>query len=325
LYLNVWKRAVHSVCGRLYRDSNGDPRRSVMVAGTARSGTTWLAEIIASQSRSRIMFEPFHSRLVPGFRGFQYFQYMRPEESNDELLAYCRQVFSGSIRNRWIDREIEHLLPTYRVIKEIRANLFLQWAHRRFPEVPFVLILRHPCAVVASRMQLGWATDQDIESFLAQPKLLEDFLYDKLDLIRACRTAEEKHATIWCISYLVPLRQLPAGEVSIAWYERLCTQPATELPRILQGTGQGYRASLLDRLHQPSKTTVATSPVMQGRHVVDCWKRDLSSDQVRRILSVVERFGLGFLYDESPLPLIDGSNMPGIGRELRSSLGDESM
>jgi hypothetical protein len=312
--LKVWKRVVHAVCGRLYQDLNRDIGKSLLVAGTARSGTTWLAEILASQGRSRIMFEPFHSRLVPGFRGFQYFQYMRPEESNDDLLAYCRQVFSGTIRDRWIDREVEHLLPTYRVIKEIRANLFLQWAHRRFPEVPLVLILRHPCAVVASRMQLGWATDDDIDPFLAQPKLVQDFLYDKLDLIKAGRTAEEKHAIIWCISYLVPLRQLPAGEVSIAWYERLCTQPATELPRILRGTGQDYRALMLHRLHQPSKTTVATSPVMQGRHVVDRWKRDLSADQVRRILAVVERFGLGSLYDESPLPLVAGSDIPAVGR-----------
>src|SRR5918995_2655527 len=202
LHLKLWKRAVHTFCGSLYRDSNGDAGQSIMVAGTARSGTTWLAEIIASQMASRIMFEPFHSRLVPAFSGFHYFHYMRPEEQNDELLTYCRRVFTGTIRHRWIDREVEHLFPTHRIIKEIRANLFLKWARIRFPQVPLVLILRHPCAVVSSRMQLGWATDEDIEPFLAQPRLVHDFLEDKLDMIRSAQSPEEKHAVIWCVSYL---------------------------------------------------------------------------------------------------------------------------
>jgi hypothetical protein len=273
-----------------------------MVAGTARSGTTWLAELIASQVASRIMFEPFHSRLVPAFSGFHYFQYMRPEDRNEELLAYCDKVFTGAIRNRWIDREVEHIFPTHRIIKEIRANLFLKWAHVRFPQVPLVLILRHPCAVVSSRMQLGWATDEDIEPFLAQPPLVRDFLGDKLDLIRSAQTPEEKHAVIWCVSYLVPLKQLEPGEVTVVSYERLRTEPEIELPRVFYGVGLGYRASLFGRLDRPSKTTVAASPVMSGRGTVGRWTRELSSAQVRRILSVVEGFGLGSIYGDSVVP-----------------------
>jgi hypothetical protein len=303
LHLNLWKRAVHSICGRLYRDSKPDLSRSMMIAGTARSGTTWLAELVASQIASRIMFEPFHSRLVPAFSGFHYFQYMRPEDQNEELLAYCRRVFTGRIRNRWVDREIEHIFPTHRVIKEIRANLFLKWIHVRFPQVPLVLILRHPCAVIASRMQLGWATDEDIEPFLAQPLLVRDFLEDKLDLVRSAQTAEEKHAVIWCVSYLVPLKQLGAGEVTVVSYERLRTEPEIELPRVFEGIGLGYRASLFDQLDRPSKTTVSASPVMSGRGTVGRWTRELSSEQIRRILAVVEGFGLGSLYGESIVPI----------------------
>lgn len=302
LHLKLWKRAVHAFCGRLYRDSNADPTRSVMVAGTARSGTTWLAEIIASQMASRIMFEPFHSRLVPAFSDFNYFQYMHPEEQNDELLAYCARVFTGTIRHRWIDREVEHIFPTYRIIKEIRANLFLKWIRIRFPQVPLLLILRHPCAVVSSRMQLGWATDEDIEPFLAQPRLVHDFLEDKLDIIRSAQSPEEKHAVIWCVSYLIPLQQLQAGEATLVCYERLCSEPEREVPRIFHGIGLGYRASLFSRLHQPSKTTVSHSPVMRGHGRIGRWTRELSPSQIRRILTVVDRFGLGSLYGDSLAP-----------------------
>jgi hypothetical protein len=307
LHLKLWKRALHAVCGRLYRDSHPDVGRSIMVAGTARSGTTWLAELIASQVASRIMFEPFHSRLVPAFSGFNYFQYMRPGDENEELLAYCRRVFTGAIRNRWIDREVDHILPTHRIIKEIRANLFLKWVHVRFPQVPLVLILRHPCAVVSSRMQLGWATDEDIEHFLIQPPLVRDFLEDKLDLVRSAQTPEEKHAVIWCVSYLVPLKQLAPGEVTLVSYERLRTQPEIELPRVFHGIRVGYRASLFDRLDRPSKTTVSASPIMTGGGAVGRWSHELSSAQVHRILAVVEGFGLGSIYGDSVLPVGDAS------------------
>ncbi|HEU5304986.1 MAG TPA: sulfotransferase [Gemmatimonadales bacterium] len=303
LRLHLWNRAVHAVCGRLYRDANRDPGRSLMVAGTARSGTTWLAEVIASQTKSRIMFEPFHSRLVPAFRAFRYFQYMRPEEPDDELLDYCRQVFTGAIRDRWIDREVEHLRPTNRVIKEIRANLFLKWIRVRFPEMPLVVIVRHPCAVVWSRLQLGWATDGDIEPLLDQSKLVQDFLEDRLDLIRSARTPEEKHAVIWCVSYLVPLTQLAPQDATVVSYERLRTEPSIEVPGLFRAIGLSFRASLFDRLDRPSKTTVAASPVMGGGSSVGRWARELSPAQVRRILAVVEGFGMGSLYGDSLVPI----------------------
>jgi hypothetical protein len=65
------------VYAALYRDTVGRLDRSMIVAGTARSGTTWLAEIIASQVPCRIMFEPFQPRKVQAYSQFEYFQYLR--------------------------------------------------------------------------------------------------------------------------------------------------------------------------------------------------------------------------------------------------------
>jgi hypothetical protein len=75
------------------------------------------------------------------------------------FTSFARKVFTGEIRNRWIDRQNERIYSRYRLIKEIRINLALKWLHDNFPEVPILFLMRHPCAVVASRMELGWATD----------------------------------------------------------------------------------------------------------------------------------------------------------------------
>ncbi len=146
-------------------------------------------------------------------------QYLRPGEEHEALNSFCQRLFRGEIRDSWIDSEIGCLRPRFRLIKEIRGTLFLGWLQEQFPDVQMMLLLRHHCAVVASRVSLDWATDGDLDSFLAQPALRERIPMEELQRIRTEGSDVEKHAAIWCVSYLVRLRQfavsgcVPAPEV----------------------------------------------------------------------------------------------------------------
>lgn len=298
-----YRRAIQLVGSHLYINPNPDIHRSILVAGTARSGTTWLADLIASQIPSRILFEPFNHDLVPDYHYFHYFQYMRQDVENPELYAFAQKVFKGEIRNRWIDRQNERVFSKIRLIKEIRANLALKWLHDNFPEVPILFIMRHPCAVVLSRMELGWATDSDIESFLSQPQFMEDYLLPYLDLIRSARTNEEKHAVIWSVSNLVPLKQFRSNELKVIYYENLCTQPEMELPEIFKTIGYQYSSRLASHRNQPSQTARSGSAIVTGADKIGNWKQKLSHSQIDNILRVVQAFGLNHLYGDSTLPL----------------------
>jgi len=249
------------------------------------------------------MFEPFNPDLVPEYRGFHYFQYCRPGTENPEFYAFAQKVFTGEIRNRWIDHQNERIFSKLRIIKEIRINLALKWLHDHFPSVPIVFLLRHPCAVVASRMELGWATDSDIEPFLAQPDLVTDHLAPYMDLIKSAISSEEKHAIIWSVSNLVPLKQFNSGEFKLVYYENLCTQPEVELPAIFAFIRQKYSESYIDKIDQPSQTTHANSLILAGSDKISGWKKKLSSSQIKNILRIVEKFGLDNLYSDSFLPL----------------------
>jgi hypothetical protein len=273
------------------------------VAGTARSGTVWLADMIASQIPCRFMFEPFNPHLVPDYRDFHYFQYMRPGSEDKKLYTFAHNVFSGEIRNRWIDHQNERIFPKYRLVKEIRANLLLKWLHGNFPDVPIIFLMRHPCAVVLSRMQLGWATDRDIEPFLAQPSLIEDHLAPHVDMIRNAKTDEEKHAVIWSVSNLIPLKQFQPAGLKVVYYENLCTQPGVELPSIFKEIGHQYEGFGLGRIaNRPSQTAQETSAVVMGADKIEGWKRSLSSKQIDNILNIVDAFGLSYLYGDSFSP-----------------------
>jgi len=297
------RRIIQQIGSRLYINPDSDLRKSIVVAGTARSGTTWLGDLIASQIPSRILFEPFNPELVSDYRRFHYFQYMRPGTENPEFYAFAQKVFTGEIRNRWINRQNERIFSQIRLVKEIRANLALKWLHDHFPEVLVVFLIRHPCAVVSSRMELGWATDLDIMPLLSQPELIEDHLLPYMDLIYRAKSMEEKHTIIWCVSNLVPLKQFDPGEVKIVYYENLCTQPEKELPALFEFIGQTYTKPVIDIINQPSQTTKVTSAIVTGTDKIEGWKKKLSRSQIDSILLTVDAFGMSHLYGESLTPL----------------------
>lgn len=299
------KRLYHRLIGCLYRDTNEDASRSILVAGAARSGTTWLAEIIASQLSCRIMFEPFHPYKVKAYSAFDYFHYQRPSAANPQLYAYCERVFHGRIRHPWIDREASTLRPDYRLIKEIRANLFLKWMQQQFPQTPLLFILRHPCAVVLSRLQLRWATDSDIDSFLRQPQLMEDFLSDKIHIITQARSDAAKHALIWCISNMVPLRQFASGDLPVVFYEHLIAQPDSTIPTLFQKIGiADYEDSVYQAAQKPSATSKKHSAIVTGTNQITQWQNKLTRSQIEDVLKIVAAFNLDGIYDDSLMPRV---------------------
>lgn len=295
--------ARYSLLRRVYRETNHDIGNSLIVAGAARSGTTWLADIIQSQLDCRLMFEPFHSGKVAAFHGHHYFQYMRPEEKCPTLYDYSKRVLSGDIRHAWVDRRVDRLRSHYRLVKEIRANLFLKWLADAFPQVPILFIIRHPCAVVLSRMKLDWATDSDIAPFLAQPKLVEDYLSDKLDFINGIEAAESKHALIWCVSNLVPIRQFGPGNLNIVFYENLVARPEAEIDHLFGLLRLDYdRQRIMSQILEPSTTTLWERANLSPTEKIGGWKDQLNHKQIGDIMSVVREFGMDDLYNEDVMP-----------------------
>ncbi|HEU4848388.1 MAG TPA: hypothetical protein VFT03_09325 [Rubrobacteraceae bacterium] len=152
----------------------GDHRSSVFLAGSGRSGTTWVSGLINHRNAYRFVFEPFRQDKVGICENFGRKQYLRSGDRREEYLGPARTILTGGLRSLWTDRFNEKLVARRRLIKDIRANLLLGWMRANFPGMPIVLLLRHPCAVVASQLALGW---RDVLSeTMEQEELVEDFL-----------------------------------------------------------------------------------------------------------------------------------------------------
>lgn len=300
------RRVLNRLASPLYLDLGGDHRDSVLLAGSGRSGTTWVSEIINHQRDYRYVFEPFHPGKVGLVRDFGWKQYLRPDDLREEFLEPARRIVSGRVRSLWTDRFHRRFVARRRLIKDVRANLLLGWMRANFPGMPILLLFRHPCAVAFSKMKLGWPSR--IEEVLGQPELVEDFLEPFVDRGRAAKTDFEQHVFVWCVENYVPLKQLRRGEAHLLFYENLLREPEDAL-RVLPAThGVSLdNVGVMEKAKRPSSTSRKGSLVVGGSPTGG-WRHELRPDQVSRAAEILGLFGLDSVYGaEDPMPNPEGA------------------
>ena len=283
--------------GGVYVDlGKGDHRSSVFLAGSGRSGTTWLSEIINHRRGYRYVFEPFNPREVDSFGHFRTKQYLRPEDRREKFLEPARLALTGRLRHPRTDRFNGRIVARRRLIKDIRANLLLGWMRANFPGMPIILLLRHPCAVVASRLALGWK--DHLSETMEQRELVEDFLFPMEAEIRAAKGDFERHLFLWCIDNYVPLKQFRPQQLHLTFYENLLARPEAELQSLFASLGEDFDERVYRRLRRPSPLSRKNtpSPSLEG------WRTRVSANQLERTIEILGLFGLDHLYGEGAMP-----------------------
>ena len=292
---------------RLVIDRDADHRKSILLAGTGRSGGTWLSDILNQRNEYRLVFEPFHPKRAPWMKPFGERRYMRPEEKDPEFLELARSIVTGRVRHPWTERFNRRFVAHQRLIKEDYANLMLKWLHVNFPGMPLILLLRHPCAVALSFVTHDYKGA--VMPLLEQTKLVEDFLHPWVGEIRKARDVFERTLFLWCVEALVPLRQFRSGEVHVVFFENLVRSPESEISRLLSHLGRSMDDLQLDleKLKIPSLTARRTSSaVWTGADPVESWRSKVSDAQRRRALEILSLFGLDAIYTDAPLPRAEG-------------------
>jgi len=298
------ERRMRKILNRLIVDT-GDYRRTVFLAGTGPSGTTWVEELINAKNDFRIMFEPFHSDKVELVSDWNYRQYLRCSDRTEKFLQSATAILSGNIRNEWIDCFNRKLISRKRIIKDIRANHILKWIKCNFPEIPIILLLRHPCAVAHSKLRLNWETH--LHDFLIQDELMEDFLDPFKSELQDAKTVFDKHIFMWCIENYVPLKQFSDGELLVVFYENICTQTEQEMQRLCSFIGQRFSPASVDKSSIPSALSRKQCAINSGDDLVSSWRKSISDDQIERAVEILGIFGLQNIYNENDYPLLSGS------------------
>jgi len=309
----------------------------VIIAGSGRSGTTWVQDSLAKANNMRTLFEPLHPIGVPRAAQFSH-QYIPVDETSAELNKFFDQVFSGNMRSLWTNYRIRpdrfnplknspitvylhskksiKLLKQYAfkpelagyVVKFIRANLMLSWLCHKYKK-PAILIVRHPCAVIASRLRLAgadWGADKALQLYRDNQRIV-NLVQDEfqIDLAKPMSTASALCA-VWCIENVLPMRWADnnlGNNFAVFSYEALMVNPHEQWLNLTNHLGLD-NAPDAKILGLPSQQV---SPDMRDKSFtpehIERWKKNLASDDIKDIAKTLEAFGSDYYSVDSALPL----------------------
>ena len=287
---------------------------NVFVAGMARSGTTWIADLINHDGRYRVLFEPFLRQRVKEAAGFEYLQYLPPRFDNPALARAAQAILSGSLCNPWVDRENKRVIYFRRLVKDVRCNLMLKWLSGIAPRMRVVLVVRNPFSVANSWLRLGWgkvpgSEETDVNVILAQSALRAAFpLIDEVCAKIDYDDPFQRLILEWGILHYVPFHQFNRGDLCVVHYERLLLHFADEIERLFRflNTSPAPPVHHYNNQNQYASSTNWLKRDFAGdKHVLMSeWKSTFSKEQVKKADEILAAFSLDNIYDGDGLPLM---------------------
>ena len=295
-----------------------------MIAGSPRSGTTWLLELLRTLPGYKALNEPLMYQDARNGHGFSWRTYHDPGEEAVEHRDYLETVLTGQlgVSPAWYfesdtrpGQVVEHATRDQLVVKFCRLNRMLHWFCGQFDVQGPVFIIRHPCAVVASMLRHGaWdegdlhGQDREDHALHAEdlPVSLQDTFAPILDRID---TQVEALATMWCLDHYVPLVHHADG--SYPWvlvpYERMVKRGREELRRVAGALNVDVTPEMQEQLDEPSKS-VKDQLHREAERQLAKWRRRLSERQVDDVLRIVDDVGLSDVYSHELEPAYDWLN-----------------
>jgi len=314
-------------------------RYTILISGAPRSGTTFFSEVLLTLPKYRDSFEPLNPPNSPRWRKVCYSKfelcsilesafrpYLRIDEEDSEVCKYLSDVFRGRTlltnapaplavlvqKGYSLETKINSLMKTLKniiyppVVKVVRGNRLLPWIAKRFKLRGIYMIIRHPCATIASQLRTGAGVPKLPPSTLKKLLIYEIYriaelnqsseIVKKLDNIN---TMVEALAAIWALDYYIPLYYRRYGWWYTVVYEKLVLEGMKELKNIFQHINEGVPREATKTLRRYSVTAWVKKEVVEDpRELLGKWKKKLSKKQINNILKVVHWFGLDFYTED---------------------------
>lgn len=294
---------------------------TIVLAGSPRSGTTWLMEIFETISWYTHLFEPLNHEWFPELLelGFKSRTYLTSNANWLEGEHHMRKILTGqvfsSIMPQYrleIDPFMHRLLGKKLIVKLVRGNRLLPWVAEKFQLRGIVLIIRHPCAVIASQLKTGMCGYNsysppypdifpNLEDILKESSEIKGLDQGLLDRLKGIKTLEEILAAVWCLDCYVPLSFPKPYPWIVVTYEKLAKEGEKEIVRIFNEIGEkNIPKAAFKRLKIPSTEAPKREHkiVVKSDEQLSKWKKSLSEQQIENILNVVSAFGLDFYTED---------------------------
>lgn len=288
---------------RLQRLLGWQPQASeaIVLAGSGRSGTTWLTDVLCSGASLQQIFEPLHPSMNSKVRQLLGWDeslhphirspYLRPSVDDPEWRELLDDVMSGRVRNYWTDYERTAVFPSRYLVKMIRANLMLGFLWDNLHPT-IIYVVRHPCAVVSSRVRIGWHAD--VRDILAQEDLIQDHLEPVVADIEREGDPLGAHAVWWAVENAVAQRELATRPHVRLDYEEIVRDPSASLAKVADFCSVKLRKPRESMIARPSRMASGARHDVGERAVSEGWQRHLSRRDQVRVLDWAHKLGVTF-------------------------------
>ncbi len=301
---NLWQRVHNKLSREYYLDLGGGPEATILVAATPRSGSTWMEELINYRNDFRVIFEPFHAQEIEELKDRSMRIYMKKGTSEKDFSPYIEKTLEGRISSFWTDQFNHKIIARRRLIKCVRTAFMIGWIKEKYPALKTIVHFRHPAPVALSKIKLGWPSD--IEWLIKDERIVEDYIHPFLDLIRDDLPPFEKFITFWCLEYYVMLKSLNMGGVHCSFYEELVLQPSKNATSLMRYCNVPINNNFKKALKKPSQMARKDHGKAEGRKRLELWKREVSEDQMKSMMRILDRFELSSIYTDKIEPNIEG-------------------
>lgn len=293
---------------------------NILVAGVARSGTSWLGDVVAKLRRSRLLFEPFvmgrNRRLMACYPKHQaptwadrlpnYSLYL--DASLQSVHGHdLTEILSGDCPHgefeRGAGKSSKIFFPARRsiTIKAIRANFMFRFLNRYFEDMPKVFIVRDPVSVVNSMLGMNkrdWQFDLDTVCLREQPEL-----WDRLSrwhaVIDSATSETERLAVRWCVENRIALDDLSGARNALVldYHDFSLKQSGfKELLKLIGSRSSVDGSSDLKVLKAVSHTSRRQDSTVHSGHEE---LANLDAESVKTIRNYAQQFGLAnYLKDD---------------------------
>ena len=307
-----------------------------LIAGSGRSGTTWVQDALATANGLRPVFEPLHPAVSAVGERYAH-RALAPDESHPELRRFLEAVCLGRNQDLWTTyrRQRRWLFPprekfstlsdaarVYRnwkrflgdvpslmrmsqgrvpLVKCIRANLMLGWLSRQF-ECSTVLLVRHPGAVIESKLQGYWNVQAVLAGFRGDAGFHELTGGRYHSLLNRDLSHVAAMAALWVIENQYAIEHAARDKVTVVHYECLTSRPTLEWQHICRALSLANvpPPKVIAKPSQQSSPAFSTSEAAAA--AAPRWMRSLSPEQLGQIQEVLDEVAFGLYTMSEPEP-----------------------
>lgn len=277
-------------------------KKTVLLMGSARSGTTWLAGLLASPFRYRLLFEPFHPGHVLGGE-LVADHYYDPNHIPIHVASFINNAFEDRINSDWIAQGSNRRLgmhrwrfwPVVRIIKLIRGNLLIPAIRQLYGrDLPIVVIMRHPGAVVASMLRVKFPWAFDLSTLVSQDAFAAKYAIPYSLLTSQALDPVSQITVRWLIENLYLFSEAQTLGVRMIFYEDLVADPINKIKDLCFQLGIDPCDQLEEKVHKLSSTTHPRSPLRASLPSTSSWRNSLQESDIQKVEKILD--SVGFVY-----------------------------